>query len=88
LDVRLEHVVTAIDWSDAGVTVTTDRGTFSGASAVVTLPIGVLKSGDVTITPPLPDTHQRVLGVLAANAFEKVVLRFPERFWDAGVYGI
>ncbi len=55
---------------------------------MVTLPIGVLQSGDVTITPPLPDTHQRVLGVLASNAFEKVVLRFPEKFWDAGVYGI
>ncbi|MDI9891036.1 flavin monoamine oxidase family protein [Microbacterium sp. IEGM 1404] len=88
LDVRLEHVVTAVDWSGEGVTVTTDHGTFHGAGAVVTLPIGVLQSGDVTITPPLPDTHQRVLGVLASNAFEKVVLRFPERFWDAGVYGI
>lgn len=88
LDIRLEHVVTAIDWSDEGVTVTTDRGTFPGATAVVTLPIGVLQSGDVVITPPLPDTHQRVLGVLASNAFEKVVLRFPDRFWDAGVYGI
>lgn len=88
LDVRLEHVVGAIEWSATGVTVTTDRGTFHGATAVVTLPIGVLQSGDVAIAPSLPDTHRRVLGVLASNAFEKVVLRFRERFWDAGVYGI
>lgn len=88
LDVRFGHVVTAVAWSTAGVTVTTDHGDFHGASAVVTLPIGVLESGDVAITPPLPDSHQRVLGVLASNAFEKVVLRFPEKFWDAEVYGI
>ncbi|GAB3148711.1 FAD-dependent oxidoreductase [Microbacterium neimengense] len=88
LDVRLDHIVSAIDWSDAGVTVTTNRGEFHGTSAVVTLPIGVLQSGDVVITPALPDAHRRVLGVLASNAFEKVVLRFPVRFWDAGVYGI
>ncbi|MFG6279984.1 NAD(P)/FAD-dependent oxidoreductase [Microbacterium sp. 5K110] len=88
LDVRLEHVVGAIEWSATGVTVTTDRGTFHGATAVVTLPIGVLQSGDVAIAPSLPDTHRRVLGVLASNAFEKVVLRFREKFWDAGVYGI
>ena len=88
LDVRFDHVVTAVAWSAAGVTVTTDHGDFHGASAVVTLPIGVLQSGDVAITPPLPDSHQRVLGVLASNAFEKVVLRFPEKFWDAEVYGI
>lgn len=88
LDVRLDHIVSAIDWSDAGVTVTTNGGEFHGTSAVVTLPIGVLQSGDVVITPALPDAHRRVLGVLASNAFEKVVLRFPVRFWDAGVYGI
>lgn len=88
LDVRLDHIVSAIDWSDAGVTVTTNGGEFHGTSAVVTLPIGVLQSGDVVITPALPDAHRRVLGVLASNAFEKAVLRFPVRFWDAGVYGI
>lgn len=88
LDVRLERVVSAISWREGAVTVTTDRGEFRGAAAIVTLPIGVMQSGDITIDPPLPDTHQRVLGLLASNAFEKVVLRFAERFWDAGVYGI
>lgn len=88
LDVRLEHVVSAIHWSADGATVTTDRGAFHGGAVVVTLPIGVLQSGDVVIDPPLPGAHQRVLGVLASNAFEKVVLRFSEKFWDAGVYGI
>jgi len=88
VDVRLSHVVSAVRWSPEGVTVETDRGTFSAANVIVTVPVGVLQSGDLVIEPALPETHRRALGLLRMNAFEKVVLRFPERFWDAEVYGI
>jgi len=88
IDVRLEHVVSAVRWSPEGVTVETGRGSFSAAAAIVTVPVGVLQADDFMIEPELPDEHRRALGLLRMNAFEKVVLRFPERFWDAGVYGI
>ncbi|MDN3494773.1 NAD(P)/FAD-dependent oxidoreductase [Planococcus sp. APC 4015] len=88
LDVRLEHGVSRIAWSSGGVTVTTDRGEFSADDAVVTLPVGVLKSGDVAIDPPLPGPVAGALGRLEMNAFEKVFLRFPAKFWDDGVYAI
>ncbi|MGX1583286.1 flavin monoamine oxidase family protein [Microbacterium sp. NPDC055502] len=87
LDVRLGHVVTAVDWTD-GVLVHTGRGVFAGDTAVVTLPVGVLHSGAVDIVPPLPSANADALGRLRMNAFEKVFLRFPERFWDEGVYAI
>ncbi|KTS04892.1 flavin monoamine oxidase family protein [Microbacterium testaceum] len=88
VDVRLSHVVSAVRWSLEGVTIDTDRGSFSAENAIVTVPVGVLQSGDLSIEPELPEAHRRALGLLRMNAFEKVVLRFPERFWDAGVYGI
>ncbi|MEX8032268.1 flavin monoamine oxidase family protein [Microbacterium sp. 20-116] len=88
LDVRLEHVVSRVQRSSAGVVVETDRGAFSAREVVVTVPVGVLHAGDLSIEPPLPGAHRRALGLLRMNAFEKVVLRFAERFWDAGVYGI
>lgn len=87
LDVRLEHVVTRIDWSN-GVRITTAQGEFTADVAVVTLPVGVLQSGDVEITPPLPEPNVTALAHLRMNAFEKVFLRFPVRFWDDGVYAI
>ena len=87
LDVRLNHVVTGIDWSD-GVRVTTERGDVLAHEAVVTLPVGVLRSGAVTITPPLPAVNRDALGRLRMNAFEKIFLRFPVRFWDDDVYAI
>ncbi|MEF3405085.1 NAD(P)/FAD-dependent oxidoreductase [Agromyces sp. CCNWLW203] len=88
LDIRLEHVVARVHWSPGGVTVTTDRGAFTAATAVVTVPVGVLQSDEFVIEPPLPEPVAGALGRLTMNAFEKVVLRFPTKFWDDGVYAI
>ena len=88
LDVRLEHVVSRVQWSADGVTVSTDRGDFTAATAVVTVPVGVLQSPDFVVEPPLPDSVAGALGRLEMNAFEKVFLRFPTKFWDDGVYAI
>jgi len=88
LDIRLTHVVSHVRWSQDGVTVTTDRGTVTADNVVVTVPTGVLQAEDFVIEPPLPDSHVDALGRLPMNAFEKVILRFPTKFWDDGVYVI
>lgn len=88
LDIRLEHIVAAVHWSANGVTIDTDRGTFVGDTAVVTVPVGVLRSADFTIDPPLPEPVAGALSRLEMNAFEKVFLRFDTKFWDDGVYAI
>ncbi|WP_062517259.1 flavin monoamine oxidase family protein [Demequina gelatinilytica] len=88
LEVRLEHVVTRVEWSAAGVRVLTDRGDLTARSAVLTVPVGVLKAGAVEIDPPLPEPVAGALSRLEMNRFEKVVLRFPTRFWDKDVYAI
>ena len=88
LDVRLEHVVSHVQWSADGVTVTTDRGRFTGTDAVITVPVGVLQSPGFVIAPPLPEPVAGALSRLRMNAFEKVFLRFPEKFWDDDVYAI
>lgn len=88
LDIRLIHVVDNVRWSSDGVTVSTDRGTFSAADAVITVPVGVLQSDDFKIEPPLPEPVAGALGRLRMNAFEKIFLRFPTKFWDEGVYAI
>lgn len=86
LDIRLEHVVSHVRWSDTGVTVTSAQGTFVANTAVVTAPVGVLQSNDFTIEPPLPEPIAAALGRLKMNAFEKLFLRFPTKFWDDDVY--
>jgi monoamine oxidase len=88
LDVRLEHIVSRVERSTEGIVVATDHGMFSAKQAVITVPVGVLQSEHFVIEPPLPPRIADALRVLPMNAFEKVFLRFPERFWDEGVYAI
>ncbi len=88
LDVRLQHVVTSVTWSGDGVTISTDRGEFASARAVVTVPVGVLKSGDLEFEPDLPEWIAGVISGFEMNNFEKIILSFPTKFWDDGVYAI
>jgi monoamine oxidase len=88
LEVRLEHVVRQVRWSAEGVMIRTDRTGFTADRAVVTVPIGVLKSDDFVVEPALPEPVAGAVDRLEMNAFEKVFLRFPRRFWDDGVYAI
>jgi len=88
LDVRLEHVVSRVRWSAGRVEVTSDRASFAADTVVVTVPVGVLKSDAFVIEPPLPEPVTGALARLEMNAFEKVFLRFPTKFWDDGVYAI
>ncbi|MFJ4222966.1 flavin monoamine oxidase family protein [Microbacterium sp. NPDC089695] len=87
LDVRLGHAVTAVDRRD-GIRIHTAQGEFAADAAVVTVPVGVLRSGSIEVIPPLPPVNAEALSRLEMNAFEKVFLRFGERFWDDGVYAI
>ncbi|WP_062213880.1 flavin monoamine oxidase family protein [Demequina oxidasica] len=88
LDVRLNHIVSRVEWSADGVVAFTDEGNFAAASAVITVPVGVLQSDDLAIQPPLPEPVAGALSRLAMNDFEKVFMRFPKKFWDDDVYAI
>ncbi|GAA3529821.1 NAD(P)/FAD-dependent oxidoreductase [Aeromicrobium panaciterrae] len=88
LDVRLGHVVSQVEWAADGVAVTVGDSELVAGSAVVTVSVGVLQSDDLVIEPPLPEPVAGALGRLEMNAFEKVFLRFPTKFWDDGVYAI
>ena len=82
LDVRLGAVVTDVEYDSDGVVVRMGNGSAErGTHAVVTVPLGVLKHGSVTFTPPLPPTRAEAIDRLGFDRFEKVVMTFPEPFW-------
>lgn len=83
LDVRLGQVVRRVEWSSAGVRVVTNRGDVTAAHVVVTLPLGVLKAGDVEFVPPLPAGKLRAMSRLGVGVLDRLWLRFPHVFWDA-----
>ncbi|WP_300681330.1 NAD(P)/FAD-dependent oxidoreductase [Nocardioides sp.] len=84
IDVRLGEEVSQVRWQADGVEVRAGEE-IAARQAVVTVPVGVLQADGLTLDPPLPAAHAAALDRLEMNAFEKVVLRFEERFWDDDV---
>lgn len=79
---RFETVVREVTWSANAVTVTTTSGEqFKARRLIVTLPLGVLQSGDVTFAPRLPGKEAAAQS-LAMGQVSKVLLRFREPFWE------
>lgn len=82
LEIRLEHVVERVEDTGRTVRVSTNRGVFKATRVVVTLPLGVLKSGAVEFSPVLPKAKLEAIKALGSGVLDKVVLRFPTAFWD------
>jgi monoamine oxidase len=87
LPVRLGCPVRAIDWSDKMVRIETDGGTLAAAAVIVTVPVGVLKSGAIKFTPRLPDTAEAALDGLHMGAYTKIGLRLDPAKVDPAALG-
>ncbi|MFY9209493.1 MAG: FAD-dependent oxidoreductase [Aestuariivita sp.] len=85
LDLHLGEPVTAIAPAGAGVSVTTARGTHTADAAIVTLPLGVLQSGQVRFDEALGKRRQRAIDALGMGLLNKCVLRFDRVFWPQDV---
>ncbi|WAB83463.1 FAD-dependent oxidoreductase [Microcella daejeonensis] len=82
IDVLQSSAVTAVQREEAslglrlgtGESLTVDR-------AVLTVPLGVLKSGGITFEPELPLTNRRGIAALAVGYLETVWVRYSEPVW-------
>lgn len=81
LDIRLQQPVNLVAYDHQSVQVHTRDALFKGDAAVVTLPLGVLKSGQVRFLPELPPPKQEAIKQLDMGILNKVALRFPSAFW-------
>jgi len=86
LDVRLGWEVAEIIDDGFAVLVRSRTGAeFRAAAAVVTLPVGVLASGSVAFSPPLPDPKRAALAALPSGLLDKLWLSFDDVFWNPDV---
>jgi len=87
LDIRLKQVVRRIEYgAKTPVRVHTDRKTFEAQAAVLTIPLGVLKAGDIDFAPALPADKQEAIARLGMGNLAKVVVQFREPFWPRDQY--
>jgi polyamine oxidase len=82
--VRLSTPVTSISIADFNATVQIQNGnTFTAQYVVSTVPLGVLKEGSITFSPPLPNVTLSAISRLGVGTVNPVHLLFDTPFWDA-----
>jgi monoamine oxidase len=68
--------VRSVDWSGAGVVVTTDAGDIKARRVIVTVSTTVLARGGIRFTPALPDELVDAIEACTLGHAEKIVFRF------------
>ncbi len=87
LTIHYDAPVTRIAHDDEdGVTVTSAGETWNADCVIVTVPLGVLKSGLIDFDPPLPERKQEAIDRLGVGSLTKLILHFNEPFWPANQY--
>jgi monoamine oxidase len=87
LDIQLQQKVREINYTNCGVSITTNGSNFTADAAIVTLPLGVLKSGTIKFSPQLPTHKQEAFNRLNMATFNKMILKFPQQFWPKEYHG-
>ncbi|MDT5173128.1 MAG: hypothetical protein QOG37_379 [Mycobacterium sp.] len=82
LHIVLNTTVNSVARKDNSVIIHAGNQMFEGPAAIVTAPLGVLKSGTISFDPPLPEGHAHALGALGFGVLSKSYFRFLQRSWD------
>jgi monoamine oxidase len=89
LDIRLNTVVTAIDWAGPRGRVHTRNGDiFEADHIIVTLPLAVLKAGRVAFVPPLPADKQDAIRRMNMAPALKLIYRFASPILPQGIMAL
>lgn len=87
--VKTNHVVTAINYADEVVKVSTSNGAaFTADNLIVTVPLGVLKNNKINFQPALPEYKQEAITSLSMGNVNKFLLVWERSFWDSQVHYI
>lgn len=84
IDVRFQEAVQAVGWDAVSAELDLEGGTEKLDCIVLSLPLGVLKEGTVTLGSGLPASHLRAIEALNVGASEKLFLEFERKFWPEG----
>lgn len=82
LTVLLNEVVTKIEILGSGVQVTTANATHVADFVVVSLPLGVLRAGNVAFEPALPSMLQQAIARTEMGTVNKFLMVWDQPFWD------
>lgn len=85
LDITTESVVSHVSYDKDGVTLTTNRGAIHSDRVIITVPVGVLKAGNIHFRPALPPEKCAAIERIGFGNYEKLALRFSDFFWPRDI---
>jgi len=93
--IRLNQIVQKINYqsdnSESKIKITTkDKTEFLADKVILTVPLPILKDGDIAFSPVLPPEKLEAIRTIGMDAGMKIILKFKKRFWgeDTGIiYG-
>lgn len=86
--ILLNTIVTKIDYSQSTVQVTdSNNNLYQADKVIITVPVPVLKSGDIQFIPALPGEKTNAFAKIGMDAGMKVFLKFSSKFFDQNIIG-
>jgi monoamine oxidase len=86
--IRLNTVVSKVDYSQSLIIVTdTNNNVYKGDKLIITVPISILKTGDIQFMPELSNAKTNAFSKIGMEAGMKVFLKFSEKFFDKNIVG-
>ena len=82
LVIQLNERVSKVDFSTAKIKVSHSGKTTEADYVLVTVPLGVLKSGTIQFIPNLPAFKQNAIQKVGMNCVNKFLLTWSTAFWD------
>jgi len=86
LNILLNQRVSQIDYSGTKAKITHNGNITEADYVLVTVPLGVLKSGNIQFVPALPTTKQTAIQKVGMNCVNKFLLTWNTAFWDDEQY--
>ena len=84
----LNTIVSKIDYSQTEIILTDSTNNyFKADKVIITVPIPILKTGDIEFTPPLPKEKITAFSKIGMDAGMKVFLKFNTKFYDQNIVG-
>jgi monoamine oxidase len=86
LNIITNAAVTKIDYSGTKIKVKTATADYEADYVLVTVPLGVLKSGNIEFFPALPAYKNTAIDKLGMNSVNKFLMTWDTKFWDNDPY--
>ncbi|GIV38013.1 MAG: amine oxidase [Cyclobacteriaceae bacterium] len=86
--IQFNTVVQAVNYSGDAIEIVHSGGTETVNKLIVTVPVSILKDGDIAFSPALPTAKLNALSRLGMDAAMRIVLEFKRNFYGEDVAAI